>query len=63
MADTAARWESYVQARLAANPRQTVQEIEAELLGGNAFDPDEPYVLELARLALDAMELNSAGRA
>lgn len=56
MAGTTARWDSYVQARLAANPRQTVQDIEAELLDGNAFDPDEPYVLELARLALDAME-------
>lgn len=56
MADTTARWDSYVQARLAANPRQTVQDIEAELLDGNAFDPNEPYVLELARLALDAME-------
>ena len=55
MADTATRWNEYIERRLAQNPQETVEDIEAELLGGNMFDPDEPYVVGLARLALDEL--------
>ena len=47
------RWTAYIEQRLSANPREQADDIERELLDGNLFDPDEPYVLELARLALD----------
>ena len=55
MPTTADRWNAYVEQRLATNSRETTEEIEGELLAGNLFEPDEPYVVELARLALDEL--------
>lgn len=54
-ASTEDRWTAYLEQRLAANPREQADEVERELLDGNLFDPDEPYVVELARLALDEL--------
>ena len=55
VADILVSFNEYIERRLAQNPQEAVEDIETELLGGNMFDPDEPYVVGLARLALDEL--------
>ena len=58
MNDIEYRWTSFMEAYLAAHPNADWEEEERDRLNGSLFDPDDPYLVDLAaRVLADEGEL------
>ena len=52
MNDIEYRWTSFMEAYLAAHPNADWEEEERGRLNGSLFDPDDPYLVDLAARVL-----------
>ena len=52
MNDIEYRWTSFMEAYLAAHPNADWEEEERDRLNGSLFDPDDPYLVDLAARVL-----------
>ena len=58
MNDIEYRWTSFMEAFLAAHPNADWEDVERDRLSGSLFDPDDPYLVDLAaRVLADEGEL------
>ena len=52
MNDIEYRWTSFMEAYLAAHPNADWEDVERDRLNGSLFDPDDPYLVDLAARVL-----------
>ena len=52
MNDIEYRWTSFMEAYLAAHPNADLKDVERDRLNGSLFDPDDPYLVDLAARVL-----------
>ena len=52
MNDIEYRWTSFMEAYLAAHPNANRDDVERDRLNGSLFDPDDPYLVDLAARVL-----------
>lgn len=52
MNDIEYRWTSFMEAYLAAHPNAGREDVERDRLNGSLFDPDDPYLVDLAARVL-----------
>lgn len=52
MNDIEYRWTSFMAAYLTAHPNADLEDVERDRLNGSLFDPDDPYLVDLAARVL-----------
>lgn len=53
MNDVEYRWSNSMDKYMAAHPNADWEEVERDRLNGSLFDPDDPYIVDLAARALE----------
>lgn len=48
MNDVEYRWSSFMDEYMAAHPKANRDDVERDRLNGSLFDPDDPYIVDLA---------------
>lgn len=54
MNDIEYRWSNFMYEYMAAHPNADWEEVERDKLNGSLFDPDDPYIVDLAVRVLKA---------
>ena len=53
MNDIEYRWSNFMADYQAAHPNADLEEVERDMLNGCMFDPDDPYIVDLAARVMD----------